>query len=320
MLLDIVFVVIGIGLLYWGGELLVDHSIAMAKSFGVSPMVIGLTVVAFATSAPELAATLTASFKGAPALAVGNAFGSNVANLGLILAIASLVMPLEVTSRFLRREGAFMIFATIIVYPLMADLRLDRWEGAVMVLLLAAFLRWLIRNAKRHPEDAALTEDLEGSEGEPLWKSGLGVVFGLALLVGGANVLVHGATEIARALDVPERVIGLTLVALGTSLPELAASVAAARRGEGGLVLGNVVGSNIFNLLCILGFTSLAFPIDVPKAAMGLDFWLMLGISVLTLIFLTIGKRLNRAEGTVLLMIYVGYSIYLFLPPGTFGG
>lgn len=320
MLLSIVLVIIGIGLLYWGGELLVDHSIAMAKSFGVSPMIIGLTVVAFATSAPELAATLTAAYQGAPALAVGNAFGSNVANLGLILAIASLVMPLEVTSTFFRREGAFMIFATIIVYPLMVDLRLERWEGAVMVLLLIAFLRWLIRNALRHPEDIALPEEVDAVAAVPLWRSVLGVVFGLALLVGGANVLVRGATDIALALQVPERVIGLTLVALGTSLPELAASVAAARRGEGGLVLGNIVGSNIFNLLCILGFTSLAFPIDVPKAAMGLDFWLMLGISVLTLIFLTMGKRLNRAEGVVLLMIYVGYSIYLYLPPGAFGG
>ena len=125
---------------------------------------------------------------------------------------------------------------------------------------------------------------------------------------------------IAEALGVSELIIGLTIVAIGTSLPELAASLVAGRKGETDLIMGNIIGSNIFNLLCILGVTALAFPIDVPKAAMGLDFWLMLGISVLTLLFLTMGKRLNRAEGTVLLVIYVGYSIYLFLPPGAFGG
>lgn len=314
MLVSFAFVIVGIALLYWGGELLVDHSIRLASALGVSSMVIGLTVVAFATSAPELAATLTAAFRGSPDLAVGNAFGSNVANLGLILAISSLVMPLEVTQRFLRREMAFMLLATILVYPLMIDLDLLRWEGALLFLVLIVFLRTLIRNSRRYPEESGSTGVPEGETAKPLGASVLGVAFGVALLVGGAYVLVEGATDIARSLQIPERVIGLTLVALGTSLPELAASVAAARRKEGSLVLGNIVGSNIFNLLCILGLTSIAHPISVPAAAMGVDFWMMFGISALTLILLTLGNQLSRQEGVVLLLIYVGYSIYLYLP------
>lgn len=314
MFLSIVLVIVGIGFLYWGGEVLVEHSIHLAKGLGVSSVVIGLTVVAFATSAPELAATLTAAFSGSPDLAVGNAFGSNVANLGLILAIASLVMPLDVTARFLRREMAFMMLATIVVFPFMLDLRLERWEGGVLFLLLVAFLRTLIRSSKHHPEAIPVTEPIDGEITTPMGRSIAWVVFGVLLLVGGAKLMVEGATEIAADLGVPERVIGLTLVALGTSLPELAASVAAARRREGGLVLGNVIGSNIFNLLCILGLTSMAHPIAVPAASMGLDYWFMFGISALTLLFLAMGKRLSRWEGIVLLITYVGYSVYLYLP------
>ncbi len=315
MLLSFIFIVVGIALLYWGGELLVEHSIHLAKALGVSSLVIGLTVVAFATSAPELAATLTAAFSGSPDLAVGNAFGSNIANLGLILAVASLVMPIEVTRRFLRREMAFMLLATILVYPLMIDGQLERWEGGFLFLALVVFLWRLIRNgasSKTPPVASLEVEDVE--EASSLWRSIGAVIVGVVLLVTGAKALVEGATDIALGLGVPERVIGLTLVAFGTSLPELAASIAAARRKAGDLVLGNIVGSNIFNLLCILGVTSLAHPIAVPAAAMGLDFWVMFGISALALVLLTLGSQLSRQEGVVLLLIYVGYTIYLFLP------
>ena len=315
LLLSFVFIVVGVALLYWGGELLVEHSIHLAKSLGVSSMVIGLTVVAFATSAPELAATLTAAFSGSPDLAVGNAFGSNITNLGLILAISTLVMPIDVTQRFLRREMAFMLLATILVYPLMVDGQLERWEGGFLFLALVAFLWRLIRNGASSGAPPVAGLEVEDEEAtSSLWRSIGAVAVGVVLLVTGAKVLVQGATAIALGFGVPERVIGLTLVALGTSLPELAASVAAARRRAGDLVLGNIVGSNIFNLLCILGLTSLAHPIAVPAAAMGIDFWVMFGISALTLLFLTLGSQLSREEGVVLLLIYVGYSIFLFLP------
>ncbi len=310
MLFSSFLVAVGIGLLYLGGEVLVDNSIRLARSFGVSRLVIGLTVVAFATSSPELAATLTAAFAGSPEIAVGNAFGSNVANLGLILGLSALVFPLTTTARFLRREMVFMVLVTIVVYPLMkSGLYLGRLEGLLLVGLLGGFLYVLLRD----PESREVAEEIEDDATQrPVWLSSLGVGLGVILLVAGARALVVGASDIALDLGVSKRVIGLTLVALGTSLPELAASVAAARKQAGDLVLGNIIGSNIFNLLCILGVTSLVHPIAVTPQAMGLDFQVMLGISVLTLVMLASQKRLVRAEGALLLAIYLGYMLYLY--------
>ncbi len=310
MLFSSFLVAVGIGLLYLGGEVLVDNSIRLARSFGVSRLVIGLTVVAFATSSPELAATLTAAFAGSPEIAVGNAFGSNVANLGLILGLSALVFPLTTTARFLRREMVFMVLVTIVVYPLMkSGLYLGRLEGLLLVGLLGGFLYVLLRD----PESREVAEEIEDDATQrSVWLSSLGVGLGVILLVAGARALVVGASDIALDLGVSKRVIGLTLVALGTSLPELAASVAAARKQAGDLVLGNIIGSNIFNLLCILGVTSLVHPIAVTPQAMGLDFQVMLGISVLTLVMLASQKRLVRAEGALLLAIYLGYMLYLY--------
>ncbi|MCP3961568.1 MAG: calcium/sodium antiporter [bacterium] len=310
-------VIVGIALLYFGGELLVENSIRLAKAFGVSSLVIGLTVVAFATSAPELAATLTAAFKGAPEMAIGNVLGSNVANLGLILGVSAIIFPLYATVRFIRREVAFMVFVTIVIYPLMATgLHLSRLEGLLLVGLLGVFIATQMRETGTESETADEEAEGEAAGERPVWLSLLGVAVGVGLLVGGAYALVEGASTIARSLGVSDRVIGLTLVALGTSLPELAAAIAAARRHEGDLVLGNVIGSNIFNLLCILGFTSLAHPIDVPAKALALDFWVVLAISVLVLIALATQRRLVRFEGAILLALYLGYMIFLYWAKG----
>lgn len=303
--------VAGAALLYWGGEVLVDNSIRLAKSFGVSSLVIGLTVVAFATSAPELAATITAALKGAPDIAVGNVFGSNIANLGLILGTAALIFPLYATVRFIRREVAFMVFVTILVYPLMATSNYLNWlDGLLLVTMLALFLWTQLRETREEDEDEDEDED---ESPRPVWLCLLGIALGVALLVGGAQALVQGASDIARALGVSERVIGLTLVALGTSLPELAAAISAARRHEGDLVLGNVIGSNIFNLLCILGITSMVHPIRVAPKALGLDYWVVLVISLLVMAALATQRRLVRLEGAVLLSFYLGYMVYLYL-------
>ncbi|MEL7060645.1 MAG: calcium/sodium antiporter [Acidobacteriota bacterium] len=311
MLVSVLFVVVGIGLLYLGGELLVDHSIRMARLFGLSPIVIGLTVVAFATSAPELAAALAATLRGAPDLALGNALGSNLANIGLILGASALAFALPTTVRFLRREMTFMLLATVAMYPILATGgQIGRAEGALLVALLVGFLVWLLRDpASQHEWQSEVGEEAIG----PLWKALIGVSAGVALLVGGANLLVTGASDLAREIGVPERVIGLTVVALGTSLPELAASLVAGRRQQADLVLGNIVGSNIFNLLCILGLTSLVQPIAVAPEIVRIDFWAMLGISVLLFALLATRKRLSRGEGAVLLALYVGYSVWLFL-------
>ena len=309
MLFSAFLVVLGVALLYFGGEVLVDNSIRLAKSFGVSSLVIGLTVVAFATSAPELAATITAALKGAPDIAVGNVFGSNIANLGLILGVTALIFPLHATMRFVRREVAFMLFVTVLIYPLMATSRLLNWMDGLLLLAMLAIFLWTQLRETRDDDD----DDEENDDDRPVWLSTLGIAVGVALLVGGAQALVTGASDIARAVGVSDRVIGLTLVALGTSLPELAAAISAARRHEGDLVLGNVIGSNIFNMLCILGITAMVRPIPVAEQVLKLDYWVTLVISVLLLIALATQRRLVRLEGGLLLGFYFGYMVYLYL-------
>ncbi len=311
MLFSSFLVVLGVALLYFGGEVLVDNSIRLARSAGVSSLVIGLTVVAFATSAPELAATITAALKGAPDIAVGNVFGSNIANLGLILGVSALIFPLHATVRFIRREVAFMVFVTILVFPLMITDSLVNWlEGLFLVAMLGLFLWTQLRETRGADED---DKDEAGDESRPAWLSALGIALGVALLVGGAQALVEGASNIARELGVSDRVIGLTLVALGTSLPELAAAVSAARRHEDGLVLGNVIGSNIFNMLCILGITSMVHPIRVASQVLWQDYWVVLIISLLLMAALATQRRLVRVEGAMLLAFYIGYMVYLYL-------
>lgn len=313
MLLSILFVLLGIVLLYFGGEVLVDSSIRLATHFGTSRMVIGLTVVAFGTSCPELAASLAAALQGSPDIAVGNVFGSNVANIGLILAVSALIMPMVATVSFLRREVAFMIAATVLVYFFMVDGELSRLQGLVLFLLLIGFVIFLLRDSSARDEHFVPAEDFDKKKPWPLWLSSLGVLGGVVLLVVGAKSLVAGASDIALAFGISERVIGFTLVALGTSLPELAASVVAARRGEGDIILGSLVGSNIFNLLCILGLTALIVPISVSPESMRLDYAVMLGTSILMLLLLLSRLRLTRIEGTVLLGLYFGYTTYLYL-------
>ena len=309
MLISFLLVALGIVLLFYGGELLVDNAKKLAFHFGMSPMAIGLTVVAFATSAPELAAAISANLKGSPDLAVGNAVGSNIANIGLILGITALFFALPATGRFLRREMAFMVVVTVLAYPLMlTSLSLERLEGLFLFAVLIAFLWFLLRD----PEHQLDFSDDE-IEDAPVWKSSLGVAIGVALLVGGAQALVIGASDVARAVGISERVIGLTLVAIGTSLPELAASLVAGRKGETDMIMGNIIGSNIFNLLCILGLTSVVAPLQVASEVMSLDYWVMLGLSVLLMIFLGLTGRLYRTEASLLLSIYIGYSVYLFM-------
>jgi len=304
-------VILGIVLLYLGGEALVDNSIRLARSFNVSHLVIGLTVVAFATSCPELAATITAALRESPDIAVGNVFGSNIANLGLILGLSALMLPLYPSRRLIRRDAVFMVFVTVLVFPLMMGGLLNRLEGLVLVVLLGIFLHNLLSDPETNEQKVVPAEELDKPL-RPVWLAALGVALGVGLLVGGAQALVAGATDIARALGITERVIGLTLVALGTSLPELAASIVATRKGEGALVLGNVIGSNIFNLLMILGLTALVHPIRVTPAALQLDFWVVLGISVLVLIFLATKRRLVRIEGAILLVAYLVYTGFLY--------
>ncbi|MDQ3399173.1 MAG: calcium/sodium antiporter [Deinococcota bacterium] len=312
--MDVFFIALGIALLYFGGELLVTNASKLARIWGLSPLVIGLTVVAFGTSAPELAASLTAALQGSAALAIGNVVGSNIANIALILGVAALLHPLRTEARFIRREVPIMIVVAGLLVLLFRDGSLGRFEGALFLTLLALYLWVLLRGSEQPQVEAAFAEAYAGgSSVTSPRRTVLGALAGLALLVIGAQLLITGATALARSAGVPELVIGLSLVAVGTSLPELATSVIAALKRESDIALGNIVGSNIFNILGILGVTTLVQPVTLPYAEVALDLWLMLGLSLLMLPFLLTGLRLGRREAAVLLLLYALYLGYLYL-------
>lgn len=307
MLLIVVSLVLGFGLLVAGGDVVVRGAGRLALAAGIQPLVVGLTVVAFCTSAPELAASVTAALAGSPALAVGNVIGSNIANIGLILGLSALLRAITVQSSVLVREVPVMIGATLLLFTLGLDGSLSRLDGAAFFAALLVYLVFMVRAelAAREPKVESEVVESVGETGS-IGRSLVYVVVGVVMLVLGADRLVYGATELARASGITEEVIGLTVMAVGTSLPELAASLAATRRGQGDIVLGNVVGSNIFNILCILGATPLVQPID-GMAAFTPDLLVALGFSVALVPLLGRTRIVFRYEAALLLVAYVVY-------------
>jgi cation:H+ antiporter len=303
-----VLLVLGLGLLVAGGDVLVRSAASLASRLGVSPLVIGLTVVAFGTSAPELAATLVSSLQGAPDIGIGNVVGSNVANVGLILGLSAIVASIAANEAFLRRDLPIAIAAMVVLVPLTLDGMLGRWDGLALLTLLAAYLAYLMRS-----DGAALKSEAPEEASGPLWRTVGGALLGLGLLLGGAEATVRGAVDIATALGVPERVIGLTLVAFGTSLPELASAVAAAARRQGDMILGNIAGSNIFNVLAVLGVASSATRLPASLAAIGPDLAVAVAFSVVLLATMAWRAQLGRAAGVVLFGGYLAYVTSLFV-------
>jgi cation:H+ antiporter len=297
----------GLAALLVGGDLLVRGAVGVARRLSVPPLVIGLTLVGFGTSAPELATSLQAALSGAPGIAAGNVVGSNIANILLILGLAAATRPVAVDGPAFRRDGAALVLATALATALMLSGLLSRWHGALLLAGLAAFLVAVLR--RPGPLTGAAASD--GMEVPPrrLGAAASAVAFlaGLGLVLGGAWALVSGATAIAARLGVSEAAIGLTVVAVGTSLPELVTSVAAARRGAGDIAFGNVIGSNIFNLLGILGATALVSPLAVPARIVAVDLWAMAGATALLVAAAVTGLRVARAEGAGLLALYAGY-------------
>lgn len=300
-------VALGLSALYLGGEWLVRGASRLALLLRIAPMVMGLTLVAFGTSAPELAATIAAAFRGAPEMAMGNVIGSNITNIGLILGVTALVYPLVSSPSFLRREVPWMLAATALASLVLMDAQLTRGDGALLLAALVLFLFVMWRQGRA---PALEGREAEGQIIKPLLLSAAGV----GCLALGAQALVAGASEIAAGFGVSERVIGLTLVALGTSLPELASSLVAALRRETDIILGNIVGSNLFNLLAVLGAASLLRPISVELSTLRLDLWVMAGFSLLLLPLLYRRNRLGRSAALLLLAGYLGYVTMLFLP------
>ena len=297
--------------------MLIRHASALAQRLGVSSLLIGLTLVAFGTSAPELAASLVANQQGFPTLAMGNVLGSNTANIALVLALAALIAPVMAEKALLRRDVPIMLLTSLLLLPLTWDYNGDGWgeigrlEGAAMLLLLFGYVALLWRSDRE-----TLLEDSHEAPLEEQAQPGLGrmafyALLGIGLLVLGANWLVQGASSLARTLGISERVIGVTMVAIGTSLPELAAAIAAARKRLGGIVVGNVIGSNIFNVLSILGVTSLVKPLAVVPEVANVDFWVMLAVGTLAGLLLLWRGRLARLEGAMLLTVYAVYMAYI---------
>ena len=305
--MPVVWIIAGIVVLYFGGEALVSSASRLGRQLGMTPLAVGMTIVAFGTSAPELAATLIAARNGSTDLAFGNVIGSNLCNIGLILGLVAVIRPLRTHARFIWREVPFMVGVCALVWPLAADGEIGRLDGVLLLLLLAPFLWVLFRGDESARVEEPFAEaygDRSGSIlGSVIW-----VAAGVGLLVGGAELLVSGAVSLARTAQVPERTIGITLVAFGTSLPELASSLVAAFRKEADLVLGNLVGSNVFNVLVVLGSTATIHPVPVPFSEVQLDIGAMIAVCALTLPFLATGLRLGRREGAALLL---AYGVYL---------
>ncbi len=311
-MLSYLFIVIGIVLLYFGGEMLVNHAAKLARFWGISPMIVGLTVVAFATSSPELAATVAASIKGTSDVAIGNVIGSNIANIGLILGAAALIFPIFTSIKFIVREGMFMVVSSGIVALLCLNGHLNRIEGLSFVVVLTAYVWFVIKTSKNENVPVAMLQDVPVTVEGSVWYSVVMVIIGIALLVAGADRLVEGAVTIALSFGISERVIGLTMVAFGTSLPELASCIVAAYKKESDIILGNVIGSNIFNVLCVLGTAVLIRPLDFNAGNIHIDLIVMMVFSIAILPFLTTGLNLSRREGILLVGGYSAYIAYLF--------
>ncbi len=301
----------GFGLLAVGGEALVRGSSTLGMRVGLSPVIVGLTIVAFGTSAPELAVSLQAALAGSDELAVGNVIGSNIANIGLILGLAALLRPGPLSSKLVRRDVPIMIAASLLVGAMLLDGRISRPEGAVLVLGILAYMTYSVRHSRRerHRVQKESREALD-DRAPGLATCVLATVLGIVALVVGGKLFVIGAAGIAHVLGVSEAVIGLTIVALGTSLPELATTVVASMRGHADIAAANVVGSNIFNLLSILGITAVIHPL--ARGGIGpIDVGIMIGLGALPLPFMLYRGGLARWEGAGLLLCYAAYVFWL---------
>ncbi|GAA5480811.1 calcium/sodium antiporter [Haloferula sargassicola] len=322
LLVNLGWLALGLVLLSVGADWLVKGASEIALRAGVTPLVIGLTVVAFGTSAPELLVSLKANLdpNTQADIAVGNVVGSNICNIALLLGLAALIRPLVVGSQVIRREIPILLGVTMVFIAMIWDGELAQWEGLLLFAGIIIYVMASIKVARKHPGEVPvdLPDDVIRESRGPAWKSVAWVVIGLAGLVFGADRLVVGGVAIAQKFGVPEVVIGLTLVAVGTSLPELATTIAAARRQETDIIAGNIIGSNLFNMMAVMGLASVLKPIEVENLNR-LDLWVMGGFTLALVPLLARGARINRVEGALLMVGYFTYCTWL-VKPEWFGG
>lgn len=324
MIIDIVWLIVGLVLILTGANFLTDGASAVAKKFGITDLVIGLTVVAFGTSAPELVISITASADGNPELAVGNVIGSNIFNILAIIGITAMVRPIAIKKSVMTIEIPMVLLSSVIILILGSSVVLDhtqaniisRVEGLLLLIFFLLFMRYTFATARNTPDagsdpQAADTNKLKNIK---MWQAIVFIIGGLAALIWGGNKFVQGASAIASGLGVSEAVIGLTIVAIGTSLPELATSIVAALKNEPGLAIGNVIGSNIFNIFMVLGTAAVVKPLPFGNINY-VDLWVLTGASLMFMIFGWFFKKriITRAEGTIMAICYILYMSWLVI-------
>ncbi|HJN50056.1 MAG: calcium/sodium antiporter [Pseudomonadales bacterium] len=317
MLLLCLALLIGFIVLFWGADFFVDGAVATARNLNISPMFIGLTVVSLGTSAPEIFVAAMSAFQGAPQLAVGNAIGSNIANIGMVLGITALLVPLPFRIDVLSRDLPVLIFVTLCAGAALLNLYLGPLDGLLLMAGLVIFIIRLIAEHRRSSsmEVAAGITELEDMPVMTTKKSLLVLLMGLLLLLGSSEILVYTAVEIARTMDISELIIGLTVIAVGTSLPELVVSVTSALKGQTDLAIGNIVGSNIFNILAVLSLPCLIAPTTFEAEIFWRDYLLMLMMTALLVLFaygVHSKARITRLEGGFLLMVWITYLFSLY--------
>lgn len=312
MILNVLFILVGIVLVLWGADRLTDGAVAVAEKMKMPQIVIGLTIVAMGTSMPEFCVSLVSALKGTTDLAVGNIVGSNIFNTLLIVGVSAWVAPMTILKSTVRKDIPFALFASLVLLIMCLDGNISRLDAGILFVLFLVFMYVTLKGAKTKDDDTtAKTESIEDNK-KPMatWLSIVWIIVGLACLIGGSNLFVEGATKVAEHIGVSEAVIGLTIVAGGTSLPELATSVVSARKGNSGIAIGNVLGSNVFNILAILGVTGIITPMHLQGITM-LDLSMMVVSTLLVWLFSFTKYKIARWEGIVLTIVFIGYMVVL---------
>jgi len=312
---------VGLAILIKAADLLVDGSVAIAEKFGISPLIIGLTVVAMGTSAPEVAASISAALKGAGDIAIGNVYGSNIANLALVGGVCAMIRPISVKLTMLRREMPAMLIVALILFPALCNQQLGRGESlfllALFVLIISSSIYFGLKDAKASPLLAGRFEkqlhQTKPHPKRPVQMSAIFIVIGLIGLALGAEITVDSAKFIGAKIGLSEAVIGITIVSVGTSLPELMTSVIAAMKGHDDLSIGNLVGSNIFNTLLVVGAAGSIKPFSVNPRFIGIDYWIMITVIAAFMLIAIIFKKISRRSGVILFASYIAYMLYIFI-------
>ena len=319
--MDWLFILFGLILLFAGGEASLHGAVSLAKRLGVSPAIIGLTIIGFGTSAPELVVTIQATFAGQQGLAIGNVVGSNISNLLLILGVGAMICPLICSPAALKRDGLMMLFAFSILFILARIGVIQSWHGAIMLAILIIFIVWSYycdrKSSQAVKNNIAINNEaaeLHIREAEEISEkpattviSILYIIAGLFCLVGGAHILVLGAVNIAQSYNIPDTIIGLTIVSIGTSLPELAATVIAAMRRHTDVAIGNIIGSCLFNIFSILGITAMISPIEIAADIRDFDIWVMIAAALVLIPLLNKNRKLCHFDGAILITLYMAY-------------